>query len=150
MTCVEHMRDIIRFKACQSLLFACLYGITINLHANPVSSKDNKESREEGKKLYEHACITCHEPAKAKLMDAPPAFDGKAWQQRYQHASDQVKKKFNFKNQDDYFLYQIRLGKGLMHHGGLCEESKVQVPDLKCTDEAYLAAIQYMSNPKNK
>ncbi|HAT9021558.1 TPA: cytochrome C, partial [Legionella pneumophila subsp. pneumophila] len=33
-------------------------------------------------------------------------------------------------------------GKGLMHHGGLCKET--DVPNTDCSDEALIAAINYM------
>jgi len=103
-----------------------------------------------GKFLYNAACKTCHEPAKAKSIKAPAAFDVEAWKARFNNAKHQVNNKFKFKNINDYFLYQVKLGKGLMHQGGLCEESKNNNPNLNCSDQAYLAAIKYMSTKQLK
>lgn len=110
----------------------------------------NSNNNQHGVLLYQAACSHCHAPDKAKAMKAPAAFDAKAWQARYQHAKHEVNDTFNFKTIDDYFLYQVTVGKGLMHHGGLCEESKVNYPQLNCNEENYLAAIHYMSHKKNK
>lgn len=106
------------------------------------------ETNKSGVLLYGAACSNCHAPNKAKAVGAPAAFDVKAWQSRYQHAKHEVKDKFRFKNIDDYFLYQVTLGKGLMHHGGLCEESREQHPYLTCDEKSYLEAIHYMSHKK--
>lgn len=64
---------------------------------------------------------------KSKAMHAPAAFDASAWKLRYKNAKNEVKENPTFKTTDDYFLHQVTIGKGLMHHGGLCEESKLRV-----------------------
>ncbi|HEN5610730.1 TPA: cytochrome C, partial [Legionella pneumophila] len=47
-----------------------------------------------------------------------------------------------FESAMDYLLYNVKVGKGLMHHGGLCKEA--DVPNTDCSDEALIAAINYM------
>lgn len=107
-----------------------------------------KAHQKAGIELYQAACSVCHSEKRAKAIGAPTAFVPAIWQQRKKNAKQEVYKKFNFKNVNDYYLYQIKIGKGLMHHGGLCQESKLTHPKLQCTDKAYLAAINYMSHAK--
>jgi hypothetical protein len=101
-----------------------------------------------GIKLYNVACKVCHAPTKAKAMKAPVAFNRKVWLKRFHIAKENIKKNFKFKTVSDYMLYQVKVGKGLMHHGGLCEESKLLSPKLDCSNLAYLEAIQYMAQVK--
>lgn len=104
----------------------------------------------QGVALYQAACSVCHAPEKAKAIKAPAAFDALAWQQRFKQAKKEAKDNFKFKTAADYFLYQIHIGKGLMHHGGLCNESKAAHPNLDCSDASYLQAIEYMSHQRVK
>lgn len=95
-----------------------------------------------GQKIYEAACQNCHAPNLAVGMKSPPAFDEKAWAAVFADAA--VKAKENpsrFKTPMDYLLYNVKIGKGLMHHSGLCNESEA----LNCSDEALTQAILYMS-----
>lgn len=105
---------------------------------------DNKN----GQRLYNVACSICHAPQKAKGIGAPPAFDKEAWTKRVAKAKKVVEETHRFKTVDDYFLYHIKLGKGLMHHGGLCQESQLKHKGLKCDEAEYLAAIQYMRSER--
>ena len=100
-----------------------------------------------GKLLYTQACSVCHAPQFAKGMKAPAAFDAKAWQSRIEQASQESKdnpKKYPAAM--DYLLEQVKLGKGLMHHGGLCKESIVDTS--LCNDKNFKQAILYMSESK--
>lgn len=106
-------------------------------------------NKEQGIKLYQAACQLCHAPDKAKAMKAPAAFDTTAWQQRFNLAKEEIKQSDKYKDVDDYFYHQITIGKGLMHHGGLCKESQTVTPNLKCDKLTYISAIHYMStHPK--
>jgi len=100
-----------------------------------------------GKLLYTQACSVCHAPQFAKGMKAPAAFNTKAWQSRIAQASkaseDNPKK---YPTSMDYLLEQVKLGKGLMHHGGLCKESIVDTS--LCNDKNFKQAILYMSENK--
>lgn len=100
-----------------------------------------------GESTYNIACSTCHSPKYASSIGAPEAFNKKQWKQRFKSA------KIAHKNQPeryssplDYLLQQVKKGKGLMHHGGLCKESHHD--DKNCTDDALMSAIQYMSGRK--
>ncbi len=106
------------------------------------------EAKHIGETLYNKACSNCHESSKAKGMGAPAAFDPVAWEAQIKKAKMAIAKEDKFKTVDDYFLYQIRIGRGLMHHGGLCKETKALSKDIDCSDKAYLAAIAYMSQSK--
>lgn len=99
-----------------------------------------------GKALYQTTCKLCHAPEKAEAMKAPAAFNVEAWQQRFTLAKQKIKTSTQFNTINDYLYYQISIGKGLMHHGGLCKESTQLNPNLKCDKADYLAAIDYMSN----
>lgn len=103
-----------------------------------------------GQLLYQKACQLCHQGSKAKAMKAPMAFDKKVWQKRVQDAKKAIAENKRFKSVDDYFLYQIKIGRGLMHHGGLCHESKGLDKSLDCSDQSYLEAIAYMREGKPK
>ena len=103
--------------------------VLICLALLPVTTicQGNKESVNDGVILYNTACQLCHSEDKSKAMHAPAAFDASAWKLRYKNAKNEVKENPTFKTTDDYFLHQVTIGKGLMHHGGLCEESKLRV-----------------------
>lgn len=97
-----------------------------------------------GKITYETACKNCHAPNLAKAIKSPPAFDEKAWKVRFDKAGIESKNNpSQFKTPLDYLLYSVKIGKGLMYHGGLCKES--ELPKENCTDEAFVGAINYMS-----
>lgn len=96
-----------------------------------------------GKIVYEKACANCHSADKAKAINAPAAFDKKAWQMRFENAKKHIGPEAPFKNAYDYLVYQVKIGRGLMHHHGLCLESSL--PKSYCTNPAYIAAIKYMA-----
>lgn len=96
-----------------------------------------------GKTTYEIACQNCHAPQLAGGLKAPAAFDKKAWNARFKNASHMAEKNpAQFNNAMAYLLHSVTIGKGLMHHGGLCNEA--DVPDKNCSDEAFIQAINYM------
>lgn len=100
-----------------------------------------------GEKTYNISCANCHADKVAKSIGAPPAFSKKQWRKRYKNAK--VASKDNpekYKSATDYLLQQVKKGKGLMHHGGLCNESHHK--DKDCSDKALIAAIEYMSGIK--
>lgn len=100
-----------------------------------------------GKTTYQIACKNCHAPLLAPAIKAPAAFDKKAWSERFKNASVEAKNNpSQFKTSMDYLLYSVKIGKGLMHHGGLCNEA--DAPNKNCSDEALIQAIQYMSDTK--
>ena len=101
-----------------------------------------------GVEVYEYACKSCHAPDKSKASGAPAAFNAKVWQARIAQAKAQVNGSDKYSSVNEYFLHQVEIGKGLMHFGGLCKESKVKNNQLKCDDENILAAINYMSSTK--
>jgi cytochrome c5 len=101
-----------------------------------------------GVDVYEYACKSCHAPDKAKASGAPAAFNAKAWQARITQAKAKVSASDKYTSVSDYFLHQVEIGKGLMHFGGLCQESKAKNAQLKCDDENILAAINYMTSAK--
>jgi cytochrome c5 len=97
-----------------------------------------------GRETYELACAHCHSAELAKGIHAPAAFDTPAWQARIEQAEQAVQADpERFPSTQAYLLYQIKAGKGLMPHGGLCFTT--DSPQLHCSDEALLAAIRYMS-----
>ena len=97
-----------------------------------------------GESLYNKACIVCHSPKVAKAMGAPAAHDTKAWSIRIKNAKKTAAKNPDFyADKYEYLSYQVRIGKGLMHHGGLCLE--MRDVNEECSNEAYTAAIKYMS-----
>jgi len=103
-----------------------------------------------GRALYQAACSTCHAPDKARGLKAPPAFNRAAWQAIKTKAAVQVKVDTRFQTVDDYLLHQIKIGRGLMHHGGLCKETQVIKAKVSCDDKAYLEAIDYMSGARKE
>jgi len=108
-------------------------GLNIAAHANHL-----------GKTTYQIACQNCHAPKVATAIKAPAAFDKKAWDLRFKQAKlEAAAHPDRFKTPMDYLLYQVTIGKGLMHHGGLCKEANIQ--NKNCTDEALVQAIHYMS-----
>lgn len=97
-----------------------------------------------GETTYKIACSNCHSPKLAKAMHAPAAFDKKAWKKRFKIAKMEVKANPNrYKSPIDYLLYKVKTGKGLMQHGGLCNEANIK--NKNCTDDALTQAIYYMS-----
>ncbi len=97
-----------------------------------------------GQTTYQIACQHCHAPTMAKGMHAPAALDKQAWNKRFKQAALEVKKNpTRYPSVMGYLLSHVKTGKGLMHHGGLCNES--DAPNKDCSDKALLAAIQYMS-----
>jgi cytochrome c5 len=97
-----------------------------------------------GRETYELACTHCHSAELAKGIQAPAAFDSSAWQARIEQAYQAAQANpSQFPSTQAYLLYQIKTGKGLMTHGGLCFAT--DSPQLYCSDEALLAAIRYMS-----
>lgn len=99
-----------------------------------------------GKTVYLNACSTCHAPKVAKGMKAPAAFDAHAWNERFIKADRAAKQQAErYPTAMDYLIAQTKIGKGLMHHGGLCAESGAHP---NCSDKAYQQAILYMSQPQ--
>lgn len=97
-----------------------------------------------GKTTYQIACQNCHAPQLAKGIKAPAAFNKKAWGIRFKNAEMEARKNpARYKTAMDYLLYSVKIGKGLMHHSGLCNES--DVPNKNCSDEALIQAIHYMA-----
>lgn len=97
-----------------------------------------------GQTTYDIACKNCHAPNLAPAIKAPAAFDKKAWKTRFDHASLEAKTNpSQFKTPMDFLVYNVKMGKGLMHHGGLCNEASE--PNKNCSDEALIKAIEYMS-----
>lgn len=97
-----------------------------------------------GKTTYDMACKNCHAPEFSKAIKAPTAFNKKQWDVRFEKAKIEAEKSPNkYKTPMDYLLYNVTIGKGLMHHGGLCKEA--DVPEADCSDKALMQAIYYMS-----
>jgi len=97
-----------------------------------------------GEQTYNLTCKNCHAPEVANALKAPAAFNKEAWAKRINEAKLQAKQNpEKYKSAWDYLLQQVKRGKGLMHYGGLCLDIKAK--DKNCSDEAYLAAIKYMS-----
>jgi cytochrome c5 len=97
-----------------------------------------------GKKTYQNACQNCHSPQLSKAIKAPAAFNRKEWSIRFKHAAREAKKNpTQYKSAMDYLLYSLTIGKGLMQHGGLCNESEDVNKD--CSSKALIEAINYMS-----
>lgn len=104
----------------------------------------NSFAEDLGKKTYDAACQNCHTPKLAKAINAPPAFNKEAWDARFKTASLEAQKNpTRYKSAIDYLLYHVTIGKGLMHHGGLCNESPAK--DKDCSNDALIDAIYYMS-----
>jgi len=100
-----------------------------------------------GENTYQIACKNCHSPKLAVAIKAPAAFDTKAWNKRFDNAEQESKSNpTQFKTPIDYLVYNVKIGKGLMYHGGLCNES--DEPNKNCSDEAFTQAIYYMSDRK--
>ncbi|KTC80314.1 c-type cytochrome [Legionella cherrii] len=100
-----------------------------------------------GKTTYQISCQNCHAAQFAVGMKAPAAFDKKAWSVRFKNAELEAKQNpTEYKTAMDYLLYSMKRGKGLMPHSGLCKE--VDAPQKNCSDEAFIQAIQYMSQNK--
>lgn len=98
--------------------------------------------------IYQKACSNCHAPKLAKGLQAPAAFDQKAWSARLQQAKQAAKQNpGRYKNEYDYLYHQVMVGRGLMHHGGLCKEAGLTAND--CSKQAMIAVIKYMSQTKD-
>lgn len=107
----------------------------------------NLYAKDLGENTYKIACSNCHSPQLARSIGAPAAFNKKDWRKRFKDAKIAFKKEPDkYKSSMDYLLQHVKQGKGLMHHGGLCNEARVK--NKNCSDEALTAAINYMS--KNK
>lgn len=97
-----------------------------------------------GKKTYQSACQNCHAPQLARAINAPAAFNKKEWDIRFKNAAIEAKKNpAQYKSAMDYLLYSLTIGKGLMQHGGLCNESEDVNKD--CSRKALIETINYMS-----
>jgi cytochrome c5 len=118
-------------------------GLTLVILLLPSSLLAATTQAELGAKIYNDACSKCHAPKLAMALKAPAAFDKAAWKQRLDNAEVMAKKDDRFADGISYLIYQVKIGKGLMHHGGLCLESPNETKN--CSDEAYRAAIGYMS-----
>lgn len=106
-----------------------------------------EDSKLAGIAVYERACKTCHAPTVSEALGAPEAFKKIAWEQRLQKAAAAAKENpTHYKTAGDYLLYQVKIGRGLMHHNGLCKE----LENMDCSDQAILAAIAYMSTEQKK
>lgn len=100
-----------------------------------------------GESTYNIACSTCHSSKYANSIGAPEAFNKNQWKKRFKDAKIAYKNQPELYNSPlDYLLQQVKKGKGLMHHGGLCNESHNN--DKNCSDDAFISAIQYMSGRK--
>lgn len=120
----------------KGIIFIILYVISYNIYAKDL-----------GETTYNIACSNCHSPKLASSIGAPEAFNKKDWRTRFKNAKIAAKKEPDrYSSPIDYLLQHVKQGKGLMHHGGLCNEA--QVKNKNCSDEALTAAINYMS--KNK
>jgi cytochrome c5 len=109
----------------------------------------NSHAQSLGKTTYKISCSNCHSPKLAKSIGAPEAFNKKYWRARFKNARLCSKKQPDkYKSELDYLLQHVKQGKGLMYHGGLCNEAQVKNKD--CSDEALIAAIQYMSENKKE
>lgn len=121
-----------RFVAC---LLSLLFFMTTAFADN--STTDT------GKNIYQFACATCHAPDKAKFMKAPAAFNAQAWAPVMANAKTQIAKQpKKYSDTYQYLLVQVKQGKGMMRHGGLCFENQKTNKD--CSDPALIAAIKYM------
>ena len=97
-----------------------------------------------GQVTYQIACSNCHAVNYSKAIGSPAVHDKKAWKQRFKNAQREAKNNpQKYKTSLDYLLHSVTHGKKLMHHGGLCHESNV--PKKNCSNEAFVAPIQYMS-----
>jgi len=103
-------------------------------------------ANEQGKKIYEQACRTCHDPSVATALNSPIVFDKKAWDERFEKAKIAAKADDRYKDAMAYLIAQVRNGKGAMVAGGMCLNENT--PDKKCTDDDYKAAIEYMRKPQ--
>ena len=100
-----------------------------------------------GETTYKIACSNCHSPKLAPSIGAPAAFNKKDWRTRYKNAKIAYKNEPDRYNSPiDYLLQHVKQGKGLMHHGGLCNEAPAK--NKNCSDDALTAAINYMSQNK--
>lgn len=79
-----------------------------------------------GEDLFNSTCSTCHAPAVAPTIGAPPAHDTAAWAPRIANGIDAA-------------VESAKAGKGAMPPKGMC---------MDCTDEQLHAAIEFMSSAK--
>lgn len=124
-------------------MYIRLFMIALALVGQAQASEETLANK--GIDLYDKACVQCHSATRAAAIGAPAAHDVKQWQQRFEQAKQQLMKKpGRFSDEMAYLIHQIKIGKGLMAHGGLCVESGVK-PE-HCDDEAYRVAIEYMAS----
>lgn len=119
-----------------TFIIGCMSSVTYAAQSYPVQE------------IYQKACSNCHAPKLAKGLQAPAAFDKQAWATRLQQAKQAVKKDpSRYKNEYDYLYQQVKIGRGLMHHGGLCKEAGLSADN--CSKQAMIAVIKYMSQTKD-
>ena len=83
-------------------------------------------------------CSTCHNPDMAAAFGAPAAHNVEQWQATIEAAQALAQ---GDETVDDVFLNSVKNGKGIMVGiPAICEATLGR----ECTDEDYLAAIQYM------
>ncbi len=129
------------YKAIFTNLFLVAFSTSV------LATTDNQAQANAGIDVYERACKTCHAPTVAKAMGAPQAFNKAAWQERLHKAAVEAKKDpKQYPSAGAYLLYQVKIGRGLMHHGGLCKE----LENMDCSDKAILEAIAYISTEQKK
>lgn len=110
---------------------------------NPALAQDEPKSNI-GVTVYASACSNCHGPKVSVGIGAPTVHDVKAWKA----IINKAKKASPDQDPYDYLIEQVKLGRGMMVHGGLCKESLQE--QALCNDQAYKAAIKYMSKPYPK
>lgn len=121
-----------------SILAALLLPLSMNALADT-----NKNTQ--GKQIYDKACSTCHAPNVAKGLEAPAAFSSSDWAPRLAAAKTAAEQDSRYADAMSYLVQQVKIGRGLMHHGGLCREAAET--SNHCSDDALQAAILYMSTP---
>lgn len=106
----------------------------------------DQKAYEQGQKIYEKACKTCHASGTAELMQAPVAHNQAAWNERVRKAEAAINNNSQYKSAFDYLIATVKAGKGAMLPGGLCVDESYE--DKKCDDADYLAAIKFMIAPE--
>ena len=117
--------------------------LTLVIFLSPSYSLADTNQSDLGTQVYNDGCSKCHAPKLAKALQAPAAFDKAAWKKRIDNANAMAKEDERFNDGISYLIHQVKIGKGLMHHGGFCLESTAK--DKNCSDDAFRAAITYMS-----
>ncbi|CAN5376628.1 hypothetical protein BH10PSE19_BH10PSE19_19280 [soil metagenome] len=129
----------------RKILISCI----ILLVVTPAFAADDaaeKKIYEQGQKIYEKACKTCHASGTAELMASPVVHNKAAWDERIRKAELAVKNEPQYKTALDYLVATVKAGKGAMLPGGLCVDESYE--DKKCNDADYLAAIKFMITPE--